>query len=245
MLVVIFDLDDTLSESKLPIDKEISSLLTALMSRYVVVILSGCKYEQFEAQVIPYLEPMAKNENLILFPVNATQLYRLSPEPVKVYEIKLDDVLKAKIAAALKVASMGIDVPWGDSYGEIIEDRGSQITFSALGQEAPLELKSQWDANCKKRLIMQKRLLRLLPECDITVGGKTSIDINAKGQDKSYAICRLEDMGYKKSDMLFVGDALFEGGNDYPIKQAGVVCIEVKGHEDTKRVIAKILGDKL
>jgi hypothetical protein len=41
--------------------------------------------------------------------------------------------------------------------------------------------------------------------------------------------------------MIYIGDALFVGGNDYPAEEAGVDCIPVKGPEETKRVIQTII----
>jgi len=44
--------------------------------------------------------------------------------------------------------------------------------------------------------------------------------------------------------MIFVGDALFPGGNDYPAKEAGVVSIQVRDPNETKRVIEAIVACK-
>jgi hypothetical protein len=42
--------------------------------------------------------------------------------------------------------------------------------------------------------------------------------------------------------MIYVGDALFVGGNDYPAEQAGVISIPVRGPNETKRVIETIIA---
>ena len=42
--------------------------------------------------------------------------------------------------------------------------------------------------------------------------------------------------------MIYVGDALFVGGNDYPAEQAGVISISVRGPDDTRRVIEAIIA---
>jgi hypothetical protein len=42
--------------------------------------------------------------------------------------------------------------------------------------------------------------------------------------------------------MVYIGDALFPGGNDYPAEQAGVVAISVRGPSDTNLVIKTILA---
>jgi len=40
--------------------------------------------------------------------------------------------------------------------------------------------------------------------------------------------------------MIFVGDAIFPGGNDYPAKQAGAESIRVRDPHETKRVVEAI-----
>ena len=42
--------------------------------------------------------------------------------------------------------------------------------------------------------------------------------------------------------MIYVGDALFPGGNDYPAQEAGVICIPVRGPDETKLVIEAIIA---
>ena len=43
-------------------------------------------------------------------------------------------------------------------------------------------------------------------------------------------------------EMIFIGDAVFPGGNDYPAKEAGALSIEVKDPHETKRVIEAIIA---
>ena len=128
-------------------------------------------------------------------------------------------------------------------WGDVIEDRGSQITFSALGQHAPLEAKKKWDPDFAKRRKMKAILDDLIPEFSVRLGGTTSIDVTKPGIDKAYGIRKLRDtLGIAIGEMIFVGDALFPGGNDYPAKEAGVVCIQVRDPEETKRVIEAIVA---
>ena len=120
----------------------------------------------------------------------------------------------------------------------MIEDRDSQITFSALGQKAPLEEKKKWDPDFKKREKIKEILKPLIPAFSIQLGGSTSIDVTRPGIDKAYGVKKLQEiLGIAIQDMIFVGDAIFPGGNDYPAKQAGVVSIEVRDPHETKRVI--------
>ena len=128
-------------------------------------------------------------------------------------------------------------------WGEEIEDRGSQITFSALGQQAPLVEKEKWDPDFAKRKKIKALLDPLIPGFSVRLGGATSIDVTKPGIDKAYGIRKLRDLlGISLKEMIYIGDALFPGGNDYPAEQAGVVSIPVRGPDDTKRVIETIIA---
>jgi phosphomannomutase len=128
-------------------------------------------------------------------------------------------------------------------WGEVIEDRGSQITFSALGQLAPLEEKEKWDPDFAKRKKIKAILDTLIPEFSVRMGGATSIDVTKPGIDKAYGIRKLRDLlGIPLKEMIFIGDALFVGGNDYPAEEAGVVSIPVRGPNETKRVTEAIIA---
>ena len=127
--------------------------------------------------------------------------------------------------------------------GETIEDRGSQVTYSALGQQAPLEEKEKWDADFAKRKKIKTILDTLIPEFSVRLGGATSIDVTKPGIDKAYGIKKLQEtLGISVKEMIYVGDALFVGGNDYPAEQAGVISIPVRGPNETKRVIEAIIA---
>jgi HAD superfamily hydrolase (TIGR01484 family) len=150
---------------------------------------------------------------------------------------------KRKIIAALKKAAAEAGFQVERVWGEVIEDRGSQITFSALGQQAPLDEKKKWDPDFSKRKKIKAILDPLIPGVSVRLGGATSIDVTKSGIDKAYGIGKLRDvLGISLKEMIFVGDALFPGGNDYPAEQAGVISIPVRGPHETKRVIETVIA---
>jgi hydroxymethylpyrimidine pyrophosphatase-like HAD family hydrolase len=90
---------------------------------------------------------------------------------------------------------------------------------------------------------MKGMLDKLLPEFSIRMGGATSIDVTKPGIDKAYGIKKLKEiLKIQLEEMIFIGDALFPGGNDYPAEEVGVVSIPVKEPEQTKRVIQAIIA---
>ena len=101
--------------------------------------------------------------------------------------------------------------------------------------------KAKWDPDFAKRQKIEAILEPMIPGFSIRLGGATSIDVTRPGIDKAYGIRKLkETLGVPIVDMIFVGDAIFPGGNDYPAEQAGVELIRVRDPEETKRVIEAI-----
>ncbi|MBT3691316.1 HAD-IIB family hydrolase [Candidatus Woesearchaeota archaeon] len=241
--LIIFDLDGTLAESKTEMDEEMSELFSKLLSKKKVAIISGGTYTQFKKQFLEGLDCSEELlKNLYLFPVCSTQFYKFNKEWEKIYSEELTNEEIEKIIDSLykSLDEFGFDEK--ELYGERIENRGSQVTFSALGQDAPTEKKSCWDVNLSKRRKIKKILEKYIPEFEIRLGGVSSIDITRKGIDKSYGIKQIEkNLGYSIKQMLFIGDALFEGGNDYPVKSTGVTCMAVSGPEETKKIVRGLI----
>jgi phosphomannomutase len=241
--LVVFDLDGTLAESKSPIDPEMAQLLNHLLGLVKVAVISGGDWQQFEAQVLAHLGQDERLRNLSLLPTCGTRFYRYVSHWDLLYAEDFTAEERSKIFESLrwtiKLAGESSEKIWG----EVIEDRGSQITFSALGQSAPLEEKRKWDPDFAKRKRMTAVLETLIPEFSVHLGGATSIDVTQHGIDKGYGIHKLRDvLRIEIHEMLFIGDALFPGGNDYPAKEAGALSIQVRDPHETKRVIESLVA---
>src|SRR5208283_3972262 len=240
--LIVFDLDGTLAESKSALDPEMSGLLHDLLGIVKVAVISGGDWPQFEQQVVSKLPNDQRLANLSLLPTCGTKFYRYSGDWKKLYEEDFTADERAKIISSLNKALAVEGFKPEKLWGEQIEDRGSQITFSALGQRAPLEEKDKWDPDYTKRKRIKAILDTFIPEFSVRIGGSTSIDVTKPGIDKAYGIAKLRDLLHVSlKEMIYIGDALFVGGNDYPAEQAGVDCIPVKGPDETKRVIQAII----
>jgi phosphomannomutase len=241
--LVVFDLDGTLAESKASIDPEMAQLLGKLLATAKAAVISGGDWPQFEKQVLSHLGNDAKLENLSILPTCGTKFYKYENIWKKDYSEDFTAEQKKKIIDSLNKAIDQSGFKVEKTWGETIEDRGSQITYSALGQKAPLEEKKKWDPDFAKRKKVKVILDPMLADFSVRLGGSTSIDITKPGIDKAYGIRKLRDLlGIAIDDMIFIGDALFPGGNDYPAKEAGVVSIRVRDPEETKRVIEAIIA---
>jgi phosphomannomutase len=243
--LVAFDLDDTLAPSKSAVDPRIATLLIQLAERVDVAIISGGQLSQFTAQVVDRLPDAAPDvlARFHLLPTCGTQYYRLSEDgPVTVYAHSLTDDQKARALEAVETQAKRLGFWESRTWGDILEDRGSQITFSALGQKAPLDAKAAWDPTGEKKNALRAAVAADLPDLEVRSGGSTSVDITAKGIDKAYGMRQLaEQTGIPLSDMLFVGDRLDPDGNDYPVLAMGVTCHAVAGWEDTAEFLEQLI----
>ncbi|MBM7825257.1 HAD superfamily hydrolase (TIGR01484 family) [Arcanobacterium pluranimalium] len=240
--LIAFDLDDTLAPSKSALPPKMAQELKKLLEVAQVCVISGGNFEQFEKQLINNLDAdSAQLAHLHLMPTCGTRYLRyIQGAWAPIYVRDLSDDERARALEALETQAKELGLWEEKTWGNILEDRGSQITFSALGQEAPLEAKKAWDPTGEKKERLRAAVAALLPELEVRGGGSTSVDITRKGVDKAYGISELaKQTGIPISDMLFVGDRLDEGGNDYPVLRLGIETHAVTGWEDT----AQFIGD--
>jgi HAD superfamily hydrolase (TIGR01484 family) len=208
-----------------------------------VAVISGGGWPQFEKQVLSNLPHDERLVNLSLLPTCGTKFYKYTDEWKKIYSEDFTGEEKKNIINSLNKSIINAGFKTEKVWGEVIEDRGSQITYSALGQQAPLEEKEKWDPDYIKRKKIKSILDTFIPEFSVRMGGATSIDVTKPGIDKAYGIRKLRDiLNISLKEMIFIGDALFPGGNDYPAEEAGVVSIPVKGPSETKRVTEAIIA---
>jgi HAD superfamily hydrolase (TIGR01484 family) len=238
--LAIFDLDGTLAPSKSALEPDMAELVVQLLQKMKVAVISGGAYPQFQKQFLTQL-PHTYNSfsNLILLPTSGTQLYIWKSEWHREYAETISEEDRKNIISLLTMAmkKTGYHAPT-KQYGDIIEDRLSQITFSGIGQKAPLDEKKKWDPDRNKRQKIVDILAPKIPRFDVQMGGSSSIDITMKGVNKAYGIHKLEQyLGIPIENMIFVGDALYRGGNDFPARATGVDCIQVKDPEETKQLI--------
>ena len=242
--VVAFDLDNTLARSKRPMSAEMARRIAALTRLIPVAIITGGRFELVDIQVLSMLDVSANRGNMHLMPTSGTRYYRWNGSEWHreyAYDLSAHD-RQAVIAAFERHArEQGL---WAEhAWGERIEDRGSQITFSALGQEAPIEEKEAWDPDNAKKNVLAATLAAEFPHLAVHSGGATSVDVSRRGVDKAYAINRLAAMlDVPVNAIVYIGDRMDPDGNDYPAAMAGTIAIRVSGPHDTLKVCDELIA---
>lgn len=216
MIFIIFDLDDTITLSRQKISKEMKKALKSF--KYPYAIISGADRSQMKYQLdgLKCLT-MAQSGN------DMSPLWRneLSPK-------EKEEILKHIKSTKIKIEH------------DMLEDRGCQIALSMVGHHAKIELKRAYDPDQKKRKAILKKHPFKSRTLTVRIAGTTCFDYTKKKGTKGKNIERfLKEMGIPKEDCLYVGDALFKGGNDESV--IGVVDTRsVKNPDETLKLIKNL-----
>jgi len=235
---LIFDMDNTLTESCQKISKETAQLLNKISKKYGIVIATGGTLEHVKYQVLSEC-----NFDAIVISVCGSRCDYCSAdgEIINHWNNKLDDYEKEMIIDALKRLVQEYNIKKLSEIDDQIQDRDAQITFSALGRTAPKEIKDNFDKSKRKRKGWVSFLYKFIPEnYSVKIGGTTSIDICRGHPDKSTALVDL--FSSCLTDCLYIGDSLFNGGNDSPVLKI-MDCHHVDNPNETKSFLEEVLND--
>ena len=247
--LIAFDVDDTLVKSKNPLTDEMRDLLARLLEKYEVAIISGSRYEIFQKNIIEPLAPVAGDnlEHMHILPTCGTRYYTFNGDATNwnleyAEDFTEDEKVRISEACERRAKEFGL---WPEHpFGEVMEDRLSQIAMSMLGQQAPAEAKYDWyNTHKEEAYSLTEKIAEDLPDFEVRYGGTTTVDVTAKGIDKAHGMKKLlEALNFAKDDALFIGDRLEDGGNDFPVKAMGIDTIDVDGWETTPYVVRGILS---
>ncbi len=250
--IIVFDLDGTLAPTKSALDQDMVKLLEELLTVKKEAVIGGGKYDIFKLQLLNELKiPKKLLERLFVFPTTATAFYRYQNGWKKVYTLNLSkaEVRKIKDTFERVFKEIGYRHP-KKIYGELVENRGSQVSFSVYGQDVVaalgkrgIRMKENWkEKHTPTKMKIAKLMSGYLHEFEVRAAGFTTIDVTKKGIDKAYGLHQIEKyLQIKIQNMLFIGDAIFPGGNDHAITKTAVDYLKVENPEDTKQIIRGLL----
>lgn len=242
---VIFDLDNTLAEAFHPPSPEILARFEKIVPLIPTAIMSAASLERIRKDVLANASPDFDASKLTLFTANGAQCFHLREgtwEPD--YKHSFTPADHATIRTALDEAVRETGYADGTvPYGEQFVDYDGYIAFTALGLGAPSEARKAWDPSGYKRMRLREVLIEKLPQFDVYIGGATSVDITLRGINKAFGVTEFaKQLSLLPDEMLYVGDALYEGGNDAVVIPTGVQIRSVASPEETATVIDEILS---
>ncbi len=217
---LFFDLDDTVTLSRSPIDKDMYDLMSLLP--HDLVVITGAHYTQMEKQLLDL--------STYRLGQNGNQAY--SPEGILLWEEKLldhhNELIQKHITKVRSLCTHSIQ-----DEDDLIEHRGSQISFSILGHHENVTKKKSFDPDRKKRLELLNQIPFESADVEVRIGGTTCFDYFIKGRHKGFNVERLITYNnWDKKDCLYFGDALFPGGNDEAVIDV-IETTPVKDHRHT------------
>lgn len=214
---LFFDMDGTLTESRSLIAVESARMLFILDQGYDIVIVSGATQGQILVQI-----PTALSFSTLAQNGNDVQSNRLL-QPVK-WRNELNWMQKYKVFSLINHLLVGRSK---EDLADLVEDRGGQISYSGTGHHAPLEQKCVYDPDCELRIQQIEDDWAWFKEIETygikwAIGGTTCIDfyLHSKGENIARYV---KEMGWKPEECLYIGDALFPGGNDETVR--GVIPV--------------------
>jgi hypothetical protein len=253
--LLVFDFDGTLVPTKSPMDSKMAKLLTKLLAIKKVAVIGGNKYAVFQELFLRRFKcPPKLLQKLFLFPTTSTVFYRYHHGWKKIYALYLNKAEVVKIKKAFRDTFKEIDYQHPlKTYGTLIENRGTQVSFSVYGQDIVkvlgkkgVKIKEQW---LKNSFALKMKITRLmakkLPNFEVRAAGFTTIDVTRKGIDKAYGIHQIQKhLKIPIGKMFFIGDAIFPGGNDYAAVRTGVDYLPIKNPEEVKKIIRKLVKNQ-
>jgi len=249
--IIVFDLDGTLTASKSTIEDKMAAILGELLNKLKVCVISGGDFNQYEKQLFANLKLDDKQlGNLHLMPTCGSKyILYVNGQWKKIYSEDIPSEDKNRIKKAMLNALDHFNYRPEKVYGELVEDRGSQMALSTLGQDIVdvlgnegVKLKEELDKDNSKKNKLRDYIANEITDYEVRVGGLTTIDVTKPGIDKAFGMTKLmSHLNLEKKDILFIGDRMAEGGNDYPIKAMGIDSLEISDWHQTAVAISAIL----
>ena len=233
-----FDVDNTITNSCAEIIDDMANTLNNLKEK--LIFISGTHAPELKRMVSSKLD----REHHILANTGTHHILVSQNEEKEIHNKVLTEEEKGEILSALKRLQREHSLSPTTSEEDQIQNRGSQITMSMLGRNAPKHKKESYDPDRTKRKKFVSFLEKILgnEKYELAIGGTTSIDITKKGNEKGISLEKfIKNQSISKNDILFFGDQLSPKGNDYSVIKTGIKCIEVKNPKETLKILKTLL----
>ena len=199
----LFDIDGTLTPSRLPIDKDFEQYFFEWMQDKNVYFVTGSDKDKTIEQIGERIWKAATR----CYQSCGNAVYE-NGKLIRQLDFKLDRELRRMLYTFLATTD------WPYKFDNHIEERIGLINFSTIGRTCPQNQRDdyhKWDESNEERKMFCKIIEETFPELEATVGGQISIDIYPKGKNKAQVLDEID------GDITFFGDKCLPGGNDYPI----------------------------
>ncbi|KAH3679847.1 hypothetical protein WICMUC_000590 [Wickerhamomyces mucosus] len=238
-VLVLFDVDGTLTPARLTISDEVKETLAALRKKVVIGFVGGSDLQKQVEQ----LGPTVLQDFDFAFSENGLTAYKLGQELASqsfinwIGEEKYNELAKFILGYLSQ-----LDLP--KRRGTFIEFRNGMINVSPIGRNASTAERNEFEKFDLEHKIREKFVAALkekFPDYGLTysIGGQISFDVFPTGWDKTYALQHVANEGFK--EIHFFGDKSYKGGNDYEIyTDERTIGHAVQSPADTVRILKEL-----
>lgn len=228
--LICFDLDGTLTPHRTPLGEKNKAVLDKLSKKYKLLMVGAGNTKRIFTQMNGYPVDIIGNygkEESKVIDGEFTIIRQEKSTPDKEFFIKNVEYLRQKYG-------------YTEFKGETIEFHDSgMVTFPLLGTKADVADKIAFDPTREKRHVLYPEVLEIFKDYSVYVGGSSSFDFAEKQYNKYDAIMKYaKEHGYKKEEILFVGDDFGNGGGDSHVRIFGMDYIEITDHEELEEKLS-------
>jgi phosphomannomutase len=210
-LLFVFDIDSTLTPPRQPMEPGFADGFLAFCRAHKVYLVSGSDRGKIDAQV-----PARVIEACAGLFTSAGSEYESGGKVIYHHDHEFPDELVDALAELVERSAYPVRM------GRHIEYRTGSLNASSVGRNAGRAERHAylvWDQAHNERARMCREIERRFPDYEATIGGEISIDVSPVGWNKSRVMIILEH-NHGNEPVTFVGDAIYPGGNDWPLAQA-------------------------
>ena len=221
----IFDVDGTLTPSRQVINDEFAKFFDIFCRNNEVYLVTGSDKEKTVEQIGETIYNRCKR----VYQCNGNDVWQ-GDNNIRTNEWTLPDLARTFLISCEYESQFNIRT------GNHIEERPGMVNFSIVGRNATLEERARYvayDTVENERKTIADAFNTMFPDLSAKVGGETGIDISPKGADKSQIVKDFDE----QDTLWFFGDAIYEGGNDYPLAKILTNYRKVDGWSMTKEYL--------
>lgn len=221
---LFFDMDDTVTLTRSPMEDDVYELYASLP--HDIIIVSGAHIDQIDSQIraLPFYR-LGQNGN-----------QAIDPTKILLWEEKLNASHAEKIQEHIEAMKSLCDHFVLDE-NDLVEHRGAQISYSLIGHHEETIKKKAFDPHQHVRKSLLEKVPFMHEDIEVKIGGTTCFDYFEKGKNKGFNVRKLiEHMNWNPEEAVYFGDSLFEGGNDETV--IGVIdTVQVRDHRHTYDIL--------
>ena len=213
MNIYIFDMDGTLTPARQPMQPDFARRFFPWVKSHIAYLAAGSDYKK----IVEQIPGDAVGTGFSGIYSSMGNVFHQKGKEIYRNQILLKKELLQTLEKFRKNTAYT-----GKLYSNYMELRPGMLNFSVLGRNCPFEERAkyhEWDAIHHERETITKEVNKKFSEYEASLGGKISIDIVMRGGGKEQIAAKIRER-HPNDKIIFLGDMVKKGGNDYALAEA-------------------------